>query len=389
MSTKTKPVSRFIVAIRDPEVDGNLVFPATVLANWFGTSVHFVGSDATSLESLQTMLQGVGVANKSASVVHAEDWQKDVAAVVSKDDHAVCVTSARDGIAMAVASGQATLVVPSSLARHRLNTGPLVVAVSQTVDDEDSVALAAVWALALEIGVRLAVSTDSRADSHLAPALSRLEQMGIESGVDYFGPDHIDSAEELALSRGATALVVPANAPMAAGLVERADKAGLMVLIAPPRPKNANRKSDEPSSSGFEAQVPEGMSALSASECVQHLRNAPIGRLAYVEDGWPAVSPVNFQLIDDDIVIRSLPGNKYSAARRGDVVCFEIDGIDDESRTGWTVIVHGKLEEITSPDDLRQAWDNDPDPWVRGTKWHWIRVAPIAMSGRKITAAPR
>ena len=55
-------------------------------------------------------------------------------------------------------------------------------------------------------------------------------------------------------------------------------------------------------------------------------------------DGVPAAFPVNFALLDDDIVFRTAPGTKLSAALEGAVVGFEVDRIDPVFESGWSVL---------------------------------------------------
>jgi nitroimidazol reductase NimA-like FMN-containing flavoprotein (pyridoxamine 5'-phosphate oxidase superfamily) len=109
-----------------------------------------------------------------------------------------------------------------------------------------------------------------------------------------------------------------------------------------------------------------------------------VGRLGYVDQGWPTVVPVNYSTVKGDVFIRTLEGAKLSAAKRSDVVCLEIDEIDEFSRDGWSVVVHGRLEVITDPSALRMAWEHDPEPFVANERWHWLRLMPFSFSGRRV-----
>jgi len=60
--------------------------------------------------------------------------------------------------------------------------------------------------------------------------------------------------------------------------------------------------------------------------------------------------PVNYTLIDGFVVFRSGEGTKVDAVP-GAKVAFEVDQFDGVSRTGWSVVVQGRAEEITEDPD--------------------------------------
>lgn len=66
---------------------------------------------------------------------------------------------------------------------------------------------------------------------------------------------------------------------------------------------------------------------------------------------------------------------------------FEIDGIDEESRTGWSVIVAGKTEEVTGPSDVRRLDALRLEPWSPGPKPGWMRIRAFTVTGRRIVLA--
>ena len=66
---------------------------------------------------------------------------------------------------------------------------------------------------------------------------------------------------------------------------------------------------------------------------------------------------------------------------------FEIDGIDQGSRTGWSVIIGGMTEEITSPSELRRLEHMGLETWTPGHKAHWMRIRAWTVTGRRIVLA--
>lgn len=97
------------------------------------------------------------------------------------------------------------------------------------------------------------------------------------------------------------------------------------------------------------------MLVLPREECLRLIADHRLGRMA-VTTGSPVIRPVNF-LFDEpsqSVVFRTADGSKFHAALLAGQAAFEIDAIDEGSRTGWSVIVAGKTEEVTGPSDVRR-----------------------------------
>jgi nitroimidazol reductase NimA-like FMN-containing flavoprotein (pyridoxamine 5'-phosphate oxidase superfamily) len=124
---------------------------------------------------------------------------------------------------------------------------------------------------------------------------------------------------------------------------------------------------------------------LSESECLELLRTHRFGRIAVVIDGHPIIFPVNYAIDGDAVVFRTGAGTKLSGAVMGRMA-FEIDGTDEESRTGWSVIVQGVGSEITTALDHRseQLRQLEVEPWVPGEQARWVEVLPQSVTGRRL-----
>jgi nitroimidazol reductase NimA-like FMN-containing flavoprotein (pyridoxamine 5'-phosphate oxidase superfamily) len=126
-----------------------------------------------------------------------------------------------------------------------------------------------------------------------------------------------------------------------------------------------------------------GLMILSRPECVELLRSVPVGRIALSVGALPVVLPVNFAMLDDDVVIRTVAGSKLEAAAINAVVAFEADRVDPAARCGWSVLVQGVASEITDPDELDRARRMPLDPWS-GVDGHYLRIATRFVSGRRL-----
>lgn len=127
-----------------------------------------------------------------------------------------------------------------------------------------------------------------------------------------------------------------------------------------------------------------GLEVLSEDECMELLRQVPVGRIGLTLNALPAVLPVNFAVLDGDIVIRTGGGTKLQAAMSNAVVAFEADGYDDEDQTGWSVMLTGVAKEITDPSELERARRLSLRPWAPSPRDRYIRIASHLISGRRI-----
>jgi nitroimidazol reductase NimA-like FMN-containing flavoprotein (pyridoxamine 5'-phosphate oxidase superfamily) len=126
---------------------------------------------------------------------------------------------------------------------------------------------------------------------------------------------------------------------------------------------------------------------LSTSECLQLLRQAPVGRLAVVVDGRPEIFPVNHVIDHGTIVFRTAVGTKLGAALDRPVA-YEVDGYDRESETAWSVVVKGTATESSRLHEVLDSTRLPLFPWHDSPKHHIVRIDAVEMSGRRFTVTP-
>jgi nitroimidazol reductase NimA-like FMN-containing flavoprotein (pyridoxamine 5'-phosphate oxidase superfamily) len=124
---------------------------------------------------------------------------------------------------------------------------------------------------------------------------------------------------------------------------------------------------------------------LSREECLRLLASHNFGRLAVAMD-TPVIRPVNYQFDErsQSIVFRTADGSKFRAMLLSANAAFEIDGIDEGSRTGWSVIIVGTAEEVTNPSEVRRLDGLGLETWTPGRKAHWMRIRAWTVSGRRL-----
>jgi uncharacterized protein len=131
----------------------------------------------------------------------------------------------------------------------------------------------------------------------------------------------------------------------------------------------------------------DGLELLDEAECLRLLGSCPVGRVAFTMGGLPAVFPVNFALVEGDILFRTGEGSKLTAALHRAIVAFEVDAIDPTYHEGWSVLAVGRAEPVGDPVDEELLARTPVAPWAGGDRGHLVRIRPEFLSGRRIATA--
>ncbi|HEX2029204.1 MAG TPA: pyridoxamine 5'-phosphate oxidase family protein [Nitriliruptorales bacterium] len=133
-----------------------------------------------------------------------------------------------------------------------------------------------------------------------------------------------------------------------------------------------------------------GLEVLDTGQCLRLLGSVAVGRIAVDADGGPTVLPVNYVVDEWTIVVRTTFGAKLVAAALERPVAFEVDDFDAATRTGWSVLVKGTAEVVTSAEVIDRLQDLGLDTWAEGvTRDRWVRIHPNQITGRRIPPLTR
>ncbi|MGC3956136.1 MAG: pyridoxamine 5'-phosphate oxidase family protein [Propionicimonas sp.] len=119
---------------------------------------------------------------------------------------------------------------------------------------------------------------------------------------------------------------------------------------------------------------------LSAQECRQLLAGCDLGRVAWATPDTVVVLPVSYVLVGERIAFRTAPGSLLSKLVEPQRVAFEIDDLDPETRTGWSVLVQG----TSGPGEPAQG--ALVQPWAPGDRPVTVLIEPLVYTGRAIAA---
>jgi len=124
---------------------------------------------------------------------------------------------------------------------------------------------------------------------------------------------------------------------------------------------------------------------LPADECRRLLATRQLGRIGLAGGPFPLILPVNY-VLDGEVVVIRTDSPKITAAADHTRVAFEVDDVDERTRSGWSVLVQAFAEEVTGArrDELVERVHTTGSPWAPGEHGHWIRLIPKAVTGRRI-----
>jgi len=124
------------------------------------------------------------------------------------------------------------------------------------------------------------------------------------------------------------------------------------------------------------------LSHLTREQCLTLLTREELGRVGIHLGERPAILPVNYALLGEDIVFRTAPGSKLSAAMMQTLVSFEVDAASPDHASGWTVLVVGHTHEIRDRATRTASEELGIQPWAPGTRSHLVKIASEHVTGR-------
>ena len=126
---------------------------------------------------------------------------------------------------------------------------------------------------------------------------------------------------------------------------------------------------------------------LDEARCWELLGRKSVGRLAVAITNHPDIFPVNYRVRDRTIVLRTAEGQKLAAAVLGTSVAFEVDALDEDTETGWSIVVKGTADEPQKLEDYLSAEDLEIEPWASGEKSRFVIITPTQVTGRELPVA--
>jgi nitroimidazol reductase NimA-like FMN-containing flavoprotein (pyridoxamine 5'-phosphate oxidase superfamily) len=131
---------------------------------------------------------------------------------------------------------------------------------------------------------------------------------------------------------------------------------------------------------------------LGESEALGLIERAVIGRIGFTGRHGPVVLPVNYKVIDHDIVFRvemystlgedlrtGIPGAEYRVA-------FEVDELRPPAQNGWMVMIQGTAHHVDDEASRLQLLTAGADQWAAEENALFMRITPVSVAGRRINS---
>jgi nitroimidazol reductase NimA-like FMN-containing flavoprotein (pyridoxamine 5'-phosphate oxidase superfamily) len=124
---------------------------------------------------------------------------------------------------------------------------------------------------------------------------------------------------------------------------------------------------------------------LDEAECWELLCTMEVGRVAYVDKQGPVAVPVTFACAEGSVVVRVSPYSELARYLPDTQAALEVDDIDYFTRSGWSVVLRGKIQVLDS--DEVPTLQGRPTPWPEGQRSLYLRLTPDAVTGRRLLEA--
>jgi nitroimidazol reductase NimA-like FMN-containing flavoprotein (pyridoxamine 5'-phosphate oxidase superfamily) len=132
-----------------------------------------------------------------------------------------------------------------------------------------------------------------------------------------------------------------------------------------------------------------GLELLDEEESWRLLRAGVVGRLAVAVGRRVDIFPVNYLVHRGGLLVRTVAGTKLAGAVLGGPVAFEVDDVDPVAGRGWSVVAHGRAEELTRLEAVFDAEDTGLEAWALGRKDRWLAIHVEDVSGRRLPERAR
>lgn len=127
---------------------------------------------------------------------------------------------------------------------------------------------------------------------------------------------------------------------------------------------------------------------LPYATCADLLTTQEVGRVAVCTSDGPRIVPVNYVVIDDSVVFRTTPYSVIGMHSWNSQMAFEVDEIDTEQQSGWSVVATGRGTVVEDDVELRRIQSgHQPRPWAGGQRWLFVRLRWDDLTGRRIGPA--
>jgi len=130
------------------------------------------------------------------------------------------------------------------------------------------------------------------------------------------------------------------------------------------------------------------LDAIGRQQCLDLIESHHLGRIAWQAADLPQILPITYAMHQGSVYFRTLPDGLLAELAQQTSVALEVDELDQQTRSGWSIVLHGHTSAVSEPDELADLWASDSlVPWVSGNRTLFIRIRPDAVAGRIVRRA--
>ena len=125
---------------------------------------------------------------------------------------------------------------------------------------------------------------------------------------------------------------------------------------------------------------------LGYDECLELLRSHSTGRVAIGAPDGPHIVPVNYNVHEGTVFLRTTPYSVLGTYGRNTLVAFEVDHFDEVAQLGWSVVARGRCNAVMDPSEIRRVThDAPPRPWASGHRTLLLALQWRELTGRRLS----
>jgi nitroimidazol reductase NimA-like FMN-containing flavoprotein (pyridoxamine 5'-phosphate oxidase superfamily) len=134
---------------------------------------------------------------------------------------------------------------------------------------------------------------------------------------------------------------------------------------------------------GFEDRSERRFEPIGRQQCLDLIESHHLGRIAWQAADLPQILPISYAVHQGSVYFRTLPDGLLAELAQPTSVALEVDELDQQTRSGWAVVLHGHSSAVREPDQLADLWASDSlVPWASGDRTLFIRIRPDRIDGR-------
>lgn len=124
------------------------------------------------------------------------------------------------------------------------------------------------------------------------------------------------------------------------------------------------------------------VATLLAYDCWSLIEDADLARVAWQGTEGIRLVPVNYAVADGAVWFRTDHDSALARECGGQPLVLEIDRVDPETSTAWSVVIVGSAEMYDAgdaPDTIGEL-----RVWAEGPRSTYVRVEPAELTGRRV-----